>query len=98
MKEVTILSIGDELLYGYTINSNAAYIAQELVKRGTFPIAHRVVSDDSTQITHVLNEELKKERVVIATGGLDMSNNIVIHYYTFFSVFLQHFIHSSVMF
>jgi len=69
-RETTIIAIGDEVLYGYTENSNSSSIAKELVQRGVIPTAHRVVSDDPEELSKILQEELEKGRDVITTGGL----------------------------
>jgi len=69
-RKITIVAIGDEVLYGYTANNNASLIAQNLVQRGFFPVSHRVVSDNPEDIFQILQEELLKGRDVITTGGL----------------------------
>lgn len=67
---ISLVAIGDEVLYGYQTNTNARFIAAELVKRGISPSGHIVVSDDPQKIAEALEQELKLGKDVIATGGL----------------------------
>jgi nicotinamide-nucleotide amidase len=75
MVKADILNIGDELLIGQVINSNAAYIGAELSKIGI--AVHRIIgiSDDEVEIISVLDESLKNVQVVIITGGLGPTND-----------------------
>ena len=68
--KTTIIAIGDEVLYGYTGNTNSSFIAKELVQRGVLPTAHRVISDNPEELSETLQEELEKGGDVITTGGL----------------------------
>lgn len=68
--DVSIIAIGDEVLYGYTINTNASYIAAELVRRGVFPVRHIVVPDTLDEIERTIRLELLAGRDVITIGGL----------------------------
>ncbi len=65
-----ILSIGDELLKGHRINTNAPFIARELGSIG-IP-ADRIVtcSDDPEAIRSALVEGLGSAELVLVTGGL----------------------------
>ena len=72
MNEVnaSIITIGDELLIGQTIDTNSAFIAQELNKIGVW-VKRRVAIEDSRQaILSTLAEEAAKSRIIIITGGL----------------------------
>lgn len=67
---VSIITIGDELLIGQTIDTNSAWMAQELNKSG-FWIQRRVaVGDRWEAIWSALDEESAKSPVVLITGGL----------------------------
>ncbi|MCB0726671.1 MAG: competence/damage-inducible protein A [Ignavibacteriae bacterium] len=65
-----IISIGDEILIGQIINTNAAYIGEKLFSAG-FPVDRTVVIGDEEQI---LLDELKDSTenydITIITGGL----------------------------
>lgn len=68
--EIDVVAIGDEVLYGYTQNSNASFISQQLLNHGFLPCRHEVVGDDPEAIKNILQEALCARKVVITTGGL----------------------------
>lgn len=68
--EIDIFAVGDEVLYGYTTNSNASFIAQNLLERGFLPTMHTVVADCPNTVREQLVAALKRGRLVIMTGGL----------------------------
>ncbi len=72
MSNVTaiIITIGDELLIGQTIDTNSAWIAQQLNKQGIDVLRRVAVGDTKEAITNALNEELPKADLLILTGGL----------------------------
>lgn len=66
----SIITIGDELLIGQVIDTNSAWIAQELNKAGV-QIKNRVaVGDVWEDIWNALDTEHKKASIVLITGGL----------------------------
>jgi nicotinamide-nucleotide amidase len=72
MKEVNacIITIGDELLIGQTIDTNSAFIAQELNKIGIWVKRRVAIGDIKEEILNTLTEECKENEVIIITGGL----------------------------
>ena len=69
-KTISIVTIGDELLIGQTIDTNSAWMAQILNKAG-FSINRRVaIGDDWDNILNALQEEEKKNDIILITGGL----------------------------
>jgi nicotinamide-nucleotide amidase len=66
----SIITIGDELLIGQTIDTNSAFIAQELNKIGVWVRRRVAVGDAFDDIWQALDEEGKQSRIVIITGGL----------------------------
>ncbi|HQB69581.1 MAG TPA: competence/damage-inducible protein A [Paludibacteraceae bacterium] len=65
-----LINIGDELLIGQVVNTNASWIAAELEKNNIH-VAHIVtISDDFNDITQTLTEALARAEIVIITGGL----------------------------
>jgi nicotinamide-nucleotide amidase len=69
-KSISIVTIGDELLIGQTIDTNSAWMAQELNKAG-FTINRRVaVGDQWDNIWNALMEEEGKNDIILITGGL----------------------------
>ncbi len=70
MVNASIITIGDELLIGQVIDTNSAFIAQEMNKAG-FAIARRVaVGDNYDAIKTALDEEKKHADIILITGGL----------------------------
>jgi len=65
-----VVSIGTELTRGELINSNAAWLGEELTKLGFDVTEHATVDDDLDRIATVLRRFAKTHRVVIVTGGL----------------------------
>jgi nicotinamide-nucleotide amidase len=70
MIRASIITIGDELLIGQVIDTNSAWIAQQLNSIG-IPVLRRVaVGDTWDEIWTALDEESKKVDVIFITGGL----------------------------
>jgi nicotinamide-nucleotide amidase len=72
MNEVNaaIITIGDELLIGQTIDTNSAFIAQELNKIGIWVKRRIAIGDVKEEILNALKEQSKDCNIVIITGGL----------------------------
>jgi len=67
---VSIITIGDELMIGQVVDTNSAWIAKEFNASG-FWIRKRVsVGDDHDEIWQALDEESRKSKIVLITGGL----------------------------
>ncbi len=66
----SIITIGDELLIGQTIDTNSAFIAQELNKIGVWVRRRVAVGDDYNEIWQALDEESRDSQIIIITGGL----------------------------
>ncbi len=70
-----VISIGDELLIGQTINTNASWIGEQLNNFG-FTIAHgAIISDNKNDIILALNNASKRSDIIIITGGLGPTND-----------------------
>jgi nicotinamide-nucleotide amidase len=67
---VEILAIGDELLLGETVDTNAAWIAQRLAREGIRVARKTTVGDDDVAIRDALDAALRRTGVVLCTGGL----------------------------
>ena len=65
-----IITIGDEILIGQIVDTNSAYIAQELNKIGVSVYQITSVQDDKSHILKALNEAEVNADIVIVTGGL----------------------------
>jgi len=68
--KVAILTIGDELLNGQTIDTNSAWIGEKLAGIGVKVSAKMSVSDQTEAIHHGLESLYKDADLVIITGGL----------------------------
>jgi nicotinamide-nucleotide amidase len=65
-----IITIGDEILYGQTVDTNSAYMGQELAKVGIRVHEIISVSDDAAHITDALTRARTLGQLVLITGGL----------------------------
>jgi nicotinamide-nucleotide amidase len=66
----SIITIGDELLIGQTIDTNSAWMGQELNKTGIWLRRRVAVGDVWEEIWRALDEESQQASVVLITGGL----------------------------
>ena len=67
---VELITIGDELLLGFTVDSNAAYIARELAAIGVSIVRRATVGDSAVDIVSAVRDALDRTGAVITTGGL----------------------------
>lgn len=68
--QAEIVTIGTELLLGKIVDTNAAYIAQQLATIGLDLYYETTVGDNEERITSVLQQALARSDVVITSGGL----------------------------
>ena len=66
----SIITIGDELLIGQTIDTNSAWIGQELNKIGVWVKRRVAVGDVAADIVAALDEESRESQIILITGGL----------------------------
>jgi len=66
----SIVTIGDELLIGQVIDTNSAWMAQELNKIGVWVHRRVAVGDVWDEIWQALDEESAMSDVILITGGL----------------------------
>jgi len=67
---VAIVTVGDELLVGDTVNTNAGWLGRRLDERGVTVARVAVVPDRVGEIARVVNEFRAEYDAVIVTGGL----------------------------
>ena len=65
-----IITIGDEILIGQTLNTNAAYIGSRLIELSIDIKKTSVVGDNETQILNEFKTCFNENDLVIVTGGL----------------------------
>jgi len=68
--QAEIISIGDEILIGMTVDSNAAWMGSELTSLGIEVYQMTSISDKREHILKVLDESLERSELVLTTGGL----------------------------
>ncbi len=67
---VELITIGDELLLGYTLDTNAAHLARELASVGVSIVRRATVGDEAGDIAAAVQDALDRTGAVITTGGL----------------------------
>ena len=70
-----IISIGDEILIGQIVNTNAAWIANYLTSEGIECTEITTVSDSKGSIVTALKNAIDNSELVIITGGLGPTND-----------------------
>ncbi len=70
MLKVSLITIGDEIRIGQIINTNAAWLSNELTRLGVFVSKHITIGDDFELMIEVINEQIRHNDFVITTGGL----------------------------
>lgn len=86
MIAVELLTIGDELLYGQVVNTNAAWMGTELGLRGLRVVQITSVSDDAAAIVVALDAARTRAQAVLITGGLgptrdDLTKHVLAKYF-----------------
>lgn len=80
-----IIAVGEEVLSGDVINSNAAYISNQLSKIGIFCRFHSVVGDIEKDIIEQVDRACKRSQCIVLCGGLgptkdDLTKEALAHY------------------
>jgi nicotinamide-nucleotide amidase len=68
--QASVITIGDELMIGQVIDTNSAWIAQQLNIEGIWVRRRVSVGDNYDEIWETLDEESKKSKIILITGGL----------------------------
>ena len=69
-RQVELITIGDELLLGFTVDTNAAHISRALAAGGIEIVRRTTVGDEAEKIAQAVREALDRTGAVITTGGL----------------------------
>ena len=75
--KVALITIGNELLSGFTVNTNAAWIGIELGRVGIEISVQHTIQDEKKDIIFELEQVSKKVSIVIVTGGLGPTHDDV---------------------
>ncbi|HWL40376.1 MAG TPA: competence/damage-inducible protein A [Gemmatimonadaceae bacterium] len=67
---VELVTIGDELLLGFTIDTNAAHLSRTLAESGIEVVRRTTIGDEAEKIAGAVSEALDRTGAVITTGGL----------------------------
>ena len=81
-----IITIGDELLIGQVVDTNSAWMAQQLNEQGIELYQITSVHDDRNHIIAALNEAFSRSDIVLTTGGLgptkdDITKHVLCDYF-----------------
>jgi nicotinamide-nucleotide amidase len=84
--QAEIITIGDEILIGQIVDTNSAWMAQQLNDIGINIKQITSVSDDEQHIINALNEAKKRADIIFMTGGLgptkdDITKNTLCKYF-----------------
>ena len=74
---VAVVTVGDELLVGETVNTNAAWLGEQLRDRGASVERMTTLPDRTADIARVVNEYHAEYDAVIVTGGLGPTHDDV---------------------
>lgn len=69
-RRAAVLSIGDELTLGQTLDTNSKWVSERLMDLGIKPVEHVTVPDDLEAHIRVLLRLAHEVDVIISTGGL----------------------------
>ncbi len=70
MKRAVILSIGDELVLGQTVDTNSAWLSQQLAAMGVDIAGHVTVGDDQQAVAGAITQAAREVDVLIISGGI----------------------------
>jgi nicotinamide-nucleotide amidase len=81
-----LISIGDELLIGQTINTNASWLGQELALMGIRVKWITTISDGEKDIIDAIDQAFKRVDLILVTGGLgptkdDITKHTLVKYF-----------------
>ena len=65
-----ILATGDEIRTGALVDSNSAYLAEQLERRGIIVSRHHCVGDDLDGLAAAITEICQRADIAVITGGL----------------------------
>lgn len=70
MTNISIVTVGDELLIGQVIDTNSAWMAQQLNRAGFWVKRRVAIGDGRVDILKALREESANADIILITGGL----------------------------
>ncbi|OOB77599.1 MAG: competence/damage-inducible protein A [Epulopiscium sp. Nuni2H_MBin003] len=84
--KIEVIAVGNEVVYGYTVNTNASFMARELEKYGAEVCYHTSIRDRKEDIFNALDVAKNRVDTIILCGGLgptkdDLTKEMVCEYY-----------------
>ena len=81
-----IITIGDEILIGQTIDTNSAWLGDQLNNYGIEVIQITSINDKRISIFNALQEAEKRADIILMTGGLgptkdDITKKVLAEYF-----------------
>jgi nicotinamide-nucleotide amidase len=81
-----IITIGDEILIGQIIDTNSAWLGQQLSSIGIQVVQISSVSDQAAAIVEALEEAQRRAELILITGGLgptkdDVTKHTLVDYF-----------------
>lgn len=70
-----IITIGDELLFGHVVDTNAAYISETITAAGARVVWRTTVGDNVDLIIEAMARAMQRCELVVTTGGLGPTND-----------------------
>ncbi|OON94663.1 MAG: competence/damage-inducible protein A [Epulopiscium sp. Nele67-Bin001] len=70
MNKIEIIAVGNEIVYGYTLNTNSTWMSAELEKSGIEVCYHTAIRDRQDDINQALNIACSRANIIILCGGL----------------------------
>ena len=94
--KIGLITIGNELLSGFTVNTNSSWIGKSLIEVGVSITWHLTLKDDANQIKLALDNLPKDCKALLVTGGLgpthdDITQKTLFEYYEIEPVFDQEY-------
>lgn len=68
--QAIILSIGDELVLGQTVDTNSAHLSSQLARHGIGTRYHQTVADDREAVAQAIRLAIGQVELLIVSGGL----------------------------
>lgn len=85
MRRAAIINIGDEILLGQIVNTNASWMAESLSEIGVQVVSHQVIADEAPAIRRALDLAQEQASLILLTGGLgptkdDITKKVLVDY------------------
>ncbi|HRJ50472.1 MAG TPA: molybdopterin-binding protein, partial [Phycisphaerales bacterium] len=69
-RRVVVVSLGDELTLGQSLDTNTRWLSERLVAAGIIPVEHLTLPDDRHAIADAIRRSAERADLIVCTGGL----------------------------